>query len=211
MHARARTAISALAVALLVGGAAAWVRSRPPQPPPAPPAGEGAVKGLLHAEPFRLAEPYAHTWRLEQPQVDSGWLLVLEVERDVVVRRQSAEPVLYVGSQTAERINVGDVAGRLVVIVPGALDPAAAPAWFGTPQLPEQVDAATVARELAAARAAGVPSLARASLTRSDALGHAEIALADRTALERHAAELVLRWAPEEREQAMGLLAPLVE
>jgi hypothetical protein len=211
MHARARIAISALAAALLVGGAAAWVGSRTPAPPQTPPAGEGAVKGLLFAEPFRLAAPYAHTWRAEQPLVDAGWLLVLEVDRDVVVRRQTAEPVLYVGSQTAERVNVGDLAGRLVVIVPGELDPAAAPAWFGTPELPEQVDAATVARELAAARTALVPPLARASLTRADALGHAQIALADRTALERYAAELVLRWAPEERAQAEGLLAPLVE
>jgi hypothetical protein len=53
--------------------------------------------------------------------------------------------------------------------------------------------------------------LARAPATRPDALGHATLELADRTALERRAAELVLVWAPEERERAEGLLAPLVE
>lgn len=211
MQSRARFGIAALAVALLVGGAAAWVRARTPQPAQEPPAHAGAVKGLLHAEPFRLAEPYVHNWRLEAPRVDSGWLLVLEVEREVVVRRQLAEPVLYVGDQTAERINDGDVAGRLVVIVPGDLDPAADPAWFGAPALPEQVDAATVARELAAARAAGVPPLARTARSRPDALGHAQVEFADRTALHRYAAELVLRWAPEERDKAEGLLAPLVD
>ena len=211
MQSRARSGVAALAVALLVGGAAAWVRTPTPQPPAQAPARDGAVKGLLFAEPFRLAQPYAHTWRLESPQVHSGWLLVLEVEREVAVRRELAEPVLYVGDQTAERVNAGDIAGRLVVIVPGDLDPAADPAWFGAPELPERVDAAIVARELAAARAAGVPPLLRAARSRPDALGHAQVEFADRTALERHAAELVLRWAPEEREQAEGLLAPLVE
>lgn len=211
MHARVRLGFSTLAVALLVGGAAAWVRSRTPAPPLEPPARAGAVKGLLFAEPFRLALPYAHAWRLESPQVDSGWLVVLEVEREVVVPRQLAEPVLYVGDQTAERVNRGDVAGRLVAIVPGDLDPAVDPAWFGTPELPERVDAATVARELAAARAALVPPLLRAPLTRPGAVGRGVVELAGRTALERYAAELVLQWAPEERELAQGLLAPLVE
>ncbi|HVS17736.1 MAG TPA: hypothetical protein VMT18_03980 [Planctomycetota bacterium] len=201
-----------LAVLLLVGGATAWVRSRPAAPPAEPaPAAAGAVRGLLYAEHFRLGQAYAHTWRVEQPQVREGWLLVLEVERDVVARRQIAEPVLYVGSQTAERINDGDVAGRLVVIVPGAVDPTVDPAWFGAPALPEQVDAAALARERAIARAAGVPPLAAAPATRGDALGRPSVELADRTALERYAAELVLVWAPEERERAEGLLAPLVE
>ena len=200
------------AVLVLVGGAAAWVGTRPAPPPPQPVAGDaGAVHGLLFAEPFRLAQPYAHTWRSERPQVREGWLLVLEVERDLVVPRQLAEPVLFVGAQTAERVNQGDVAGRLVVIVPGALDPAADPAWFGAPMLPERVFAATVAGELAGARRAGVPALALAPATRPDALGHPRLELADRTALERHAAELVRVWAPEERERADGLLAPLVE
>ena len=208
-----RTALpAALALLALVGGATAWVRSRPAPPPTVPPSADaGAVRGVLFAQPFRLDEPYVHTWRSEAPQVREGWLVVLEVERDLVVPRQLAEPVLYVGAQTAERVNAGDVAGRLVAIVPGALDPTADPAWFGAPELPERVDAAAVARELAAARAAGVPPLARAPGTRPDALGHPPIALADRTALERYAAELVLVWAPEERERAEGLLAPLVE
>lgn len=207
-----RAAVAALALVVMVGGATAWVQSRPAPTPSEPaPAGPGAVRGLLYAEPFRLAQGYVHAWRAERPQVEQGWLVVLEVDREVVARRQLAEPVLYVGSQTAERVNNGDVAGRLVAIVPGELDPTREPAWFGAPALPEQVDAAALAVERAAARAAGVPALAAAPATRSDALGRPTVELADRTALERYAAELVLVWAPEEREHAEGLLAPLVE
>jgi hypothetical protein len=211
MQARTRLVLSALAATLLVGGATAWVRSRAQAPSEQVPARDGAVKGLLYAEPFALARPYAHDWRLEAPRVDGGWILVLEVERDVAVRRQLAEPVLYVGDQTAERINHGDLSGRLIAIVPGDFDPAVDPAWFGEPALPEQIDAAAVARELAAARAAGLPPLARAAATRRDALVRSTAALPDRTALHRRAAELVLRWAPEERDLAEGLLVPLVE
>jgi hypothetical protein len=211
MQPRTRLLLSALAATLLVGGATAWVRQRAQVPAQESPAREGAVKGLLYAEPFALAQAYVHNWRLEAPRVDAGWIVVLEVEREVAVRRQLAEPVLYVGDQTAERVNHGDLSGRLIAIVPGDFDPAADPAWFGEAALPEQIEASAVARELAAARAAGVPPLALASRTRPDALGHAPQELPDRSALHRRAAELVLRWAPEERDLAEGLLAPLVE
>lgn len=210
MQLRQRLFLFALSGAVLVGGATAW-RARTQAARQEAPARDGAVRGLVWAEPFQLERAYVHNWRLEAPSVDSGWILVLEVDREVAARRQLAEPVLYVGDQTAERINHGDQAGRLIVIVPGDFDPAVDPAWFGEPALPEQVDSAAVARELATARAAGVPPLARASGTLRGALGHAKVQLADRTALHRYAAELVLRWAPEERDLAEGLLAPLVE
>ena len=150
MNALARTRWIPLAAAALLGLGAvgtAWVRSQSSEPASrAAPAGANSVLGLLHAEPFHLATPYTHSWRAERPSFSSGWLLVLAVDPEVVVPRQTAEPVLVVGLQTAERINHGDVSSRLVVIVPATfdaarglpdLDPARAPAWFAAPALPE--------------------------------------------------------------------------
>lgn len=180
----------------------------------------GGVRGLLLAEPFQLARPYTHDWRAEAPEVDAGWLLVLAVDPEVARRSQVAEPVLIVGGETAERINDGDVSGRLIVIVPSRfdaerglprLDPRTAMAWFGEPALPERTGAAELARELEAARTAGLPTLGASRRTRVDAVRSELVQLPGRTALERRAAELVLEWSPPEAELAESLLAPLVE
>lgn len=224
MNALARTRWIPLAAAALLGLGAvgtAWVRSQSSEPASrAAPAGANSVLGLLHAEPFHLATPYTHSWRAERPSVSSGWLLVLAVDPEVVVPRQTAEPVLVVGLQTAERINHGDVSSRLVVIVPATfdaarglpdLDPARAPAWFAAPALPEQTDAAALARAAQSARSAGVQPLEAGPRTRPGAVSQRLTVLPDRTALERHAAELVALWSPEEFELARALRAPLVD
>lgn len=118
---------------------------------------------LLDARPFVLEEPYVHTWRAEQPLVGSGWVLVLRAPLERIRPRQTAEPVLYVGAQTAERVNAppfdtpgaGEL-GQLVVLVPApldaegkvALDPWSVPVFLGTEALPEDVDAARIVLEL---------------------------------------------------------------
>src|SRR5262245_55713327 len=117
------------------------------------------VRDILFAQAFRLDKPYTHTWRKEQPQVSAGYVLVLAVDPEFVRPQQTPEPVLYVGDQTAERINAGDVSGRLVVLVPSAansrgeiaLDLNKALIWFGGTELPERVDAAQVNAEAGAA------------------------------------------------------------
>src|SRR5690606_11950668 len=101
-------------------------------PQSAEPSLPAAVDAVVVARPFQLQTPYTHLWRKEQPAVASGYLFVLRVNPHLVRPRQTAEPVLYVGNQTAERLNVGDDHGNIVVIVPGLSDPAAARFWFGT-------------------------------------------------------------------------------
>ena len=76
------------------------------------------VRDVLLARPFVLDEPYTHVWRQEAPQVDSGYLLVLEVEDAFTVPRNSLESVLYVGDQVAERLNWGTGSGHVVALVP---------------------------------------------------------------------------------------------
>ena len=104
---------------------------------------------LVEAVPFRLAQPYTHHWRAENPRVDKGMVLVIEVAPNLVLPRQTMLPVLYVGDQTAEPINQGHLSGYLIVLVPN-LDEAGlatAPIWFGGPDLPERVGEQKISRE----------------------------------------------------------------
>ena len=123
---------------------------------PAIPDVPAAVDDVIYARSFALENGYEFNWSNERPLVTTGTILVLKVNPDLVVPRQTAEPVLYVGNQTAQRVNFGNESGHVIAIVPGEVDLATSPIWFGTPELPEQVDAATVKAERAQADAAGI-------------------------------------------------------
>ncbi|MCK6445936.1 MAG: hypothetical protein L6Q99_06035 [Planctomycetes bacterium] len=211
------------AVAVLAAAGTAWMKAKTPVAPQngaSSAATVGGVRGLLFAQPYVLDQGFEHTWRAEKPSSRAGWLLVLDVDPDLVVPQEGYEPVLFVGDQTAERVNRGVGSGHLVVIVPADLDHArgepaldlfVGPMWFGTPRLPEQVDAKAIADEFAAARRAGVRAFASEHVALAKQQGGGFVALKDRTELERYAATLVQTWAPDEYEFAQGLLQPLVK
>lgn len=210
--------LTAFAVLAAVGGA--WMKSGASQPQSSASALATGVRDLLFAQPYVLDQAFEHTWRAERPSARAGWLLVLDVDPELVIPQQGYEPVLYVGDQTAERVNHGHGSGHLVVIVPADLDHArgepaldlfAGPIWFGTPRLPEQVDAKIVAQELLAARRAGIRPFPAAKVAAAKQRGGGFVAFDDRTELERYAATLVQTWAPDEYDLAQGLLQPLVE
>ena len=173
----------------------------------------GPVRDLVFAEAFKLDKSYPHTWRKEQPQVSSGYVLVLAVDPEFVRPKQVAEPVLYVGNQTAERINAADVSGRLVVIVPSAvnargevdLDLSSVPIWFGTPELPERIDAAQLNAELTAALRKGVRPLAQERVQGALRRGGKPLHLPDRQALGQKIAALLQEYSPNETDLIRGL------
>lgn len=177
----------------------------------------GPVRGLVFARPFALAESYVHHWRLEQPTVRAGWLLVLDVDPSYVEPRQSAMPVLVLGDQTVECVNFGQDSGRVVAIVPAPadergmprLDLAASPAWFGSPELPERVDAAWISGERARAKPGDVVLFSAAEIATARARGREPLRAADKVELHRQAAFLILEHSPRERELAEGLLVPV--
>ncbi|MBJ17973.1 MAG: hypothetical protein CL933_00980 [Deltaproteobacteria bacterium] len=182
---------------------------------PAQPSEAAGVDGVLFARPYVLGESYRHGWRAEAPRTASGYLLVLEVDDAFTVPRDTLESVLYVGGETAERINWGTGSGRVVALVPAPLGADGAPSldlaealiFYGEPELPERVDGERIADELARAAAQGVPlQRVAAALEAGGELAH----FADRTALVRYAATLVLEHSPAEGDLARGLLAPLL-
>ncbi len=199
-----------LLVGLLAAGVAAFVRALPDDPPPLPAAFPVGGIDVLYARPFTLQNPTVHAWQAGQPRYDAGWVLVLGVDPQLVYPRQTAEPILYVGDQTAERVNFGHESGRVVAIVPSArdvsgrvaLDLSAAPVFFGGTGLPEQVDAARAASELQAARERGVRPATVASLS---VVTQPQVDFADDWELHLWCSDLIERWSPQETDLIAGL------
>ncbi|MFN0007089.1 MAG: hypothetical protein ACKVXR_04205 [Planctomycetota bacterium] len=179
----------------------------------------GPVRSLVLARPFRLEKPYEHGWRLEKPSVSAGWLLVLEVDPSFVAPRQVLMPVLLVGDQTAECVNFGQESGRVIAIVPApadeqgmpSLDLEKNPVWFGSPDLPERVDASWIAIERSRARAADVVTFTAGEIASARERGGPPLRLADRVALEHDAALLILEHSPREHEIAEQMLVPVTK
>ncbi|MEW5788564.1 MAG: hypothetical protein AB1899_11995 [Pseudomonadota bacterium] len=190
-----------LPLAFLLAGLSGAVGAEPPALPATP----AAVTEVLYARPFTLDEAYTHLWRQEQPQVRDGMLLVVKVDPALVYPRQVAEPVLYVGNQTAMRLNVGYPSGIVVALVPGMdnLPAAGADIWFGTPRLPETITARTLAEE----RGRAAHLAARAGSETGGALlkGGAPLRARNLPALLGEAAQLVRQHAPDEAALADGL------
>jgi len=171
----------------------------------------GAVRKLLFARPFTVAEAYAHAWRREQPQVSSGWILVIEADPSMTEPHQSAMPVLCVGEQTAEPVNSGQPSGNVVAIVPGAIDESNLSVWFGPPDLPEKVDGAWITLARARVRPEDLTTFTASEVASARALGGATLQARDRVELDRSSAQLILRFSPEERALAESLLVTVLK
>lgn len=165
-----------------------------------------SVSGLLYVRPFTLEQPYRYVYTAEQSEITSGFLLVLEVDRELAQPRDFAMPVLYVGTRPAELLNFGHLSGRIVALIPGDTDLATAAAYFGSTELPERVDATRGEQELTAALARGVRPFAREVVDAARAAGGSPIEARNIDAVYRAGGELILRYAPEERETAEGYL-----
>ena len=192
---------------------ASTLMAKPPPLPQTP----APVLDVVYARPFTLDKGYEFTWRKERPTVTEGYLLVLKVDPALVYPRQAAEPVLYVGDTTAERVNVGYVSGHLVVIVPAAagkladFDLKKTLIWFGTPELPERCTAKTIAEERDKAQQAGIQPLPAARIDAARAKGGERLSVKDGYELRRQLAPLIKQYAPDETERADNLLVPRVE
>ena len=170
--------------------------------PPLPAAPQSTPIEVLFAQPFALDQAGVHTMRAEQPAYREGVLLVLRAEPERWRLRQSYDNVLYVGAETAQRVNHGAASGHLVVIVPGPLDLVSARVFLGEPELPERVTQAEAERQVALAAAAGIqplgPALARVAVA-------PPLFAADELELYLHASYLVERFSPDERDLIASL------
>ena len=213
---RSLTVFAALA-SLAVWGVASGPWSAPSAPTvpsgPATSAANGAVRAVLHVQPFRLAAPYTHNWRAERPSVTAGFLVVLDVDPAVFTASQGLEPVLQFGAETVQRVNQGQLDGRLIGLVPAL---AGADGWplgdlsdvapfLAAAALPEQVQALAAQQSWNVARSEALAAHADRALPLAQGLD-----LASYNDLLREAAGLILEHAPGERELAQTLLIPVL-
>lgn len=175
-----------LAVAALAVGARAEVQPVPETPT--------AVTRVIAAMWFTVAEPFELSWGPDAGRLESGLVLVLQVDPALVQPRQAAEPVLHVGNSVALRSNRGHEWGVVVALVPGRPDLAVDPVWFGTPRLPEQVTADIVAEERARARRAGIAPRPPAEIDAAFAEGGGPLRVADVVELGIELMELARRY-----------------
>lgn len=163
---------------------------------------------LLHAETFQVNKPFVHQWRADRPQVTSGWLLVIEGDADELKPIQYLEPVLYVGAQTADRVNAG-TSGRLVVIVPGDFRLQDAPIFLGEEALPEAMDQFRIDAALKGAVAAGV--VAPSGQAIRDAVVAGVNSYPSDFELRLRAIDLVEIHSPKERDLIRGWRVPRIK
>src|SRR5262245_13243163 len=164
---------------------------------------------LVQAERFQVDKPFQHLWRADKPLVNSGWLLVLSGDPALFVPRQTKEPVLYVGAQTAQRVNFPEQSGKLVVIVPGDFFLEDAPIFFGAEALPEELRQFQIDAELEAARAAGArPPTADAIEKAMKTEGQT---FASDYELRMRAIQLVEQHSPQEQALINGARVPLLK
>jgi hypothetical protein len=159
----------------------------------------GPARKLLEARRFTLDTPHRYNWMKDHPAIEDGTLIVVDVDPECARPRQSAMPVLYAGKVPVEIANRGYPSGRIVAIVPGYVNLAEVPIYYGSPTLPERVDEARGEQELAAARSAGFQPFVVSELKATTAAK-----LADSKALYRVVADLIDRHAPDEKARAQG-------
>jgi hypothetical protein len=200
-----KTQLILIGIGLLSIGA---VVSAEPPPIPFTPA---AVEEVVYARSFETANAFKFIWSKDRPTGNTGTLLVLKVNPDLVLPRQVAMPVLYVGEQTAQRINHGHESGYVIAIVPGDVDLAKSPVWFGTPDFPHQVDAGMARAERQLAAQAGIKPFPAEAVNAARARGGDRLNIVDMKALLRtEVAELILQYAPQESHLADGFRIPVL-
>lgn len=116
------------------------------------------VHAIEWAQPFELTEA-AEAWTMhpEREPVSRGWLVQLRVDPEALIPTQVAMPVLFAGDVVPSPTNYDYVEGCGLYIVPGALDLATTPLFFGSTELPERLDRAKREKILEASTATPFP------------------------------------------------------
>ena len=168
-----------------------------------------AVIDLVFARAFTLTKGYTYNWSKDRPIIRSGTLVVLKVDPDLVFPRNSAEPVLYAGNYTVQRLNLGHESGHVIGIIPAEVDLTQTPIWFGSPELPERVSAQTIQSERTLADAAKIQPFAEKKVQN---VTQEHLQASDLSSLLRdHVADLVLEYSPQEKDLAETWRLPVAK
>jgi hypothetical protein len=195
---------------LLASAAAIVAAPAPSSGIPAVPATPAPLLDLISAQPIVLTEPFRYEWMPEKPVVSAGYLLVLASQPDFLYARQTEEPILFVGSVSAERINNGYESGKVIVFAPSevdekgelTLDLKSTMMWWGSPSGSRNLDAAVVASERLQAQRAGLKPFSAAKVDQALAAGGGKLHLQSKTELLGEAGKLIMTYSPYEKDVA---------
>lgn len=162
---------------------------------------------IAHVQPFRLERSFKYDWRRDRMDVRSGLLVVFKVDPDLVTPMDALEPVLYAGNHTVQRLNHGHESGFVIAIIPEQIDLSKEPVWFGTPALPERINAEMIAKERAKAERSGIVPLKSADI--KSRTRNVIVASDLTTLLREQAANLVLKFSPQEKPLADSWRLPV--
>ena len=154
---------------------------------------------IKYAQVVDIEQSFTYQWSADRESTSAATVLVLEIASDKVGLPPVGAPTLFVGSVPAARIHPGGPDNHVVVYVPGRPDLTTTPVFWGPSALPERVTrkmgqqyAEQTTRESSGPRAL-------------DEAFQPTISLADETALFRHMASLIDRYAPKDRAYADGI------
>lgn len=163
---------------------------------------------IVRILPFEVKQSFKYDWRLDLPEVRSGLLAVFKVDPKLVTPRNALEPVLYAGNQTVQRLNHGHESGFVIGIIPEQIDLSKEPIWFGTPALPERINAKVIANQRSKATSSGIAPL---SSTDIKSITLKPIVADNLTMVIREqAADLVLEFSPQEKALADAWRLPVM-
>jgi hypothetical protein len=168
------------------------------------------VPMIVSLQPVTIKESYATDFRSEHQQVSSGWLMVIRGDSRILAPRALAEPLLLASGtgadgsvwiESVEWFNHGFISGYRVCFIPSTAQEKSGAdrttqglrVWFGSPKLPESVDAKALQSELKEADRAGIVAGIAVKVE-----GSAPKVLANRDELVTTANALIARWAPDE-------------
>lgn len=173
-----------LLLTLLACGSALAAGASSPQPPV-------AAGRLLELRRFESQVPITFRSVSGTVSVSEGFVAVIEVDPSLVAPVNQAERLLFFGDVAVRAVNRGDRSGRMVLLLPNA-DLTSTPLFFGPARPLRFVTAEALAadRQLLAGGLRTLPAL------------ESSWRVSDMNELYRRAAELVIRYAPQERDTA---------
>ena len=158
------------------------------------------VDDLVYARRFTLTEGYRWGWRADEPATKVGVIVVLRVDPQLVIPRNSLSPILYARDRMLQALNFGHKSGHVIGLIPGEVNLSETLIWFGSPTAPGRVTPQSIRAERAQAEKAGIRPFPATKIERAT---KAPVEAPDLDSLLRgELADLVLEYAPEESNLA---------
>jgi hypothetical protein len=161
-----------------------------------PVVGPKPVEEIVYARSFALSKGYRWSSVADEPEADTGMIVVLRVDPKLVIPRNAPSPILYAGDRMLQTLNFGHTSGYVIGLIPGEVSLSKTMIWFGPPAAPDRVTQKSIQGERAKAEEAGIRPFSAEQIEK--VTKPAVEATNLRALLRGELADLVLEYAPDE-------------